>query len=135
MLVELAIKYYGIQCTCITSNYQFQYWPSLLHNVIYESNYRSDYDIIQQGSDQMIQRWSVIQIPLIMLIYLILLCYIWLLHNQEWYWIENKITENQWKIAENICTPFKKVNFWPDLTCFATVGENIQKKILVAETR
>jgi hypothetical protein len=56
MLVELAIKYYGMQCTCITSNYQFQYWPSLLHNVIYESNYRSDYDIIQQGSDQMIQR-------------------------------------------------------------------------------
>ena len=26
-------------------------------------------------------------------------------------WIENKIIENQWKIAENICTPFKRTIF------------------------
>ena len=34
----------------------------------------------------------------------------------SWFWIENKITENQWKIAENICTHILKGPFetWSD---------------------
>ena len=32
------------------------------------------------------------------------------------FWLENKITENQWKIAETIYTPFQVVHFWPVLT-------------------
>jgi hypothetical protein len=38
---------------------------------------------------------------------------------QGWFWIENIITENQWKIAETIYTPFQMVYFWPVLTVFS----------------
>jgi hypothetical protein len=31
------------------------------------------------------------------------------INNQGWLWLENKITENQWIIAETIYTPFQKV--------------------------
>jgi hypothetical protein len=31
---------------------------------------------------------------------------------QGWFWLGNKITENQWKIDENIYT-----HFWPVLVC------------------
>ena len=36
------------------------------------------------------------------------------LEYQGWFWLENKITENQWKIAETIYTPFSNGIF---LTC------------------
>ena len=35
--------------------------------------------------------------------------------NQEWFLLENNITENQWKIAEIIYIPFQKVHVWPVL--------------------
>ena len=37
---------------------------------------------------------------------------------QGWFYLENKITENQWKIAETIYTPFNIVHFWPVQTVF-----------------
>ena len=30
---------------------------------------------------------------------------------QEWFLLENKITENQWKIAETIYTPFQNDHY------------------------
>ena len=48
--------------------------------------------------------------------------------DQGWFLIENKITKNQWKRAENIYTPFKRCIFdviWP---CPAPFGEKIREK-------
>ena len=44
------------------------------------------------------------------------------LHSQRWFWLENKITENQWKIAETSTSPFKKVIFDLFRLCPATFG-------------
>jgi hypothetical protein len=35
----------------------------------------------------------------------------WLILNKGLFWLANKITEIQWKIAETIYTPFKMVVF------------------------
>jgi hypothetical protein len=40
--------------------------------------------------------------------------------------LENKITENQWKIAETIYTPFQNGHFWP----FLTMSCNFLKQFL-----
>ena len=34
---------------------------------------------------------------------------------QSLFWLENKITEHQWKLAETIYIPFQKISFWPIL--------------------
>ena len=34
-----------------------------------------------------------------------------LYNTQEWFWLENKRTDNQWKIAENIYISFKNCHF------------------------
>jgi hypothetical protein len=32
--------------------------------------------------------------------------------NKGWFWLENKLTENQWKIAETIYTPLQIGHFF-----------------------
>ena len=44
-------------------------------------------------------------------------------HLQGLFWLENKITENQWKIVKNIYTLFQMVHFWP----VPTVSSNFRQ--------
>jgi hypothetical protein len=45
------------------------------------------------------------------------------------FWLENKITENQRKIAETIYTPFSTSLYLTCSDCSATFREKIQRKI------
>ena len=48
-------------------------------------------------------------------------------YDVDEFWLENKITENQWKITETIYIHFKIVHFWPVLTVLSSNFSTVEK--------